>query len=65
MRLHLYLGIGSLVTYQEEEEQVEYGITTEVPSKINPFILNFHEYNDMWKDIKSTKSLRRKLFYIF
>lgn len=52
-------------TYQKEEEQVEYGITTEVPSKINPLILNFHEYADMWKDIRSTKSMRKKLFYVF
>ena len=52
-------------TFQEEEEQVQYGITTEVPSKINPLVLNFHEYKDMWEDIKSTKSFKQKLFYIF
>lgn len=52
-------------TYQEEEEQVQYGITNGVPSKINPLILNFHEYADMWKDIRSTKSWRKKLFYVF
>lgn len=52
-------------TYQKEEEQPEYGITTGVPSKINPLILNFHEYADMWKDIRSTGNWRKKLFYIF
>ena len=52
-------------TFQEEEEQVKYGITTEVPSKVNPLVLNFHEYKDMWEDIKSTKSFKQKLFYIF
>ncbi len=52
-------------TYQKEEEQVLYGITSEVPSKINPLILNFHEYQEMWRDIKSTKSFKQKLFYIF
>lgn len=52
-------------TYQKEEEKARYGITTEVGSKANPLILNFHEYCDIWKDIKSTKSFRRKLFFIF
>lgn len=52
-------------TYQKEEEQVLYGITSEVPSKINPLVLNFHEYQEMWRDIKSTKSFKQKLFYIF
>lgn len=52
-------------TYQKEEEKAIYGITTEVGSKSNPITLNFHEYRDIWKDIKSTKSLRLKLFFIF
>lgn len=52
-------------TFQKEEEQVLYGITSEVPSKINPLVLNFHEYKEMWQDIKSTKSFKQKLFYIF
>jgi len=52
-------------TYQAEEEPVVYGITKELKQKANPIYLNFHEYYDMWDDIKSTKSLRKKLFYIF
>lgn len=52
-------------TYQKEEEQVIYGITNNVGSKVNPLILNFHEYMDMWRDIKSTKSFKRKIFFIF
>lgn len=57
-------------TYQPEEEQVIYGITTNITKKANPFHINFHEYNDMWQDIKSVnetgfKGLRKKWFYIF
>jgi hypothetical protein len=52
-------------TYQPEEEQAVYGITHNIEKKANPLVLNFHEYIDMWKDIKSTKSFRKKLFYIF
>jgi sterol desaturase/sphingolipid hydroxylase (fatty acid hydroxylase superfamily) len=52
-------------TYQKEEEQAVYGITHNLKEKANPLVLNFHEYADMWKDIKSTKSLREKIFYIF
>ena len=52
-------------TFQEEEEQAVYGFTHNITNKSNPLVLNFHEYADMWKDIKSTKSLRKKIFYIF
>lgn len=52
-------------TYQKEEEKAIYGITTEVGSKSNPIALNFHEYKDIWNDIKSTKSFKRKIFFIF
>lgn len=52
-------------TFQKEEEQAVYGITHNITNKSNPLVLNFHEYADMWKDIKSTKSLQKKIFYIF
>ncbi len=52
-------------TYQPEEEQVVYGITTNIENKANPIIINFHEYMDMWKDIKSAKGLKRKIFFLF
>src|SRR5699024_8124325 len=52
-------------TYQPEEEKVIYGITKEMKKKADPLYINFHEYGDMWEDVKSTKSFRRKLFYIF
>lgn len=52
-------------TYQEEEEQVIYGITSNIKSKINPLLINFHECMDIIKDMKSTKNLREKCFYLF
>ena len=52
-------------TYQPEEEPVRYGLTTPITHKANPFYINFHEYMDMWKDVKSAKSWRKKLYYIF
>lgn len=52
-------------TYQKEEEQAEYGITNNIEHKSNPLHLNFHEYIDMWKDVKAAKGLRRKLFFVF
>jgi hypothetical protein len=52
-------------TYQKEEEQVVYGITTNIENKANPIAINFHEYVDMWNDIRSTRSLKRKFFFLF
>ncbi|TDH21328.1 sterol desaturase family protein [Segetibacter sp. 3557_3] len=52
-------------TYQREEEQVHYGITTNIKNKANPLTINFHEYVDMWHDWKSAKGFKQKWFYIF
>jgi sterol desaturase/sphingolipid hydroxylase (fatty acid hydroxylase superfamily) len=52
-------------TYQPEEEQVIYGITSHLEEKANPLYINFHEYVDMWNDIKGAKGLKKKLFFIF
>lgn len=52
-------------TYQPEEEQVIYGITTNIENKANPLHINFHEYVDMIKDVKNAKGWRKKLFYMF
>lgn len=52
-------------TYQKEEAPVKYGLTTPISNKANPFYINFHEYMDMWKDVKAAKSWRKKLYYIF
>lgn len=52
-------------TYQAEEEEVTYGITHNIESKGNPIHINFHEYFDIFRDVRQTKSFREKLFYIF
>lgn len=52
-------------TYQKEEEQAVYGLTTNITNKANPLMLNFQEYINIWNDIKSTKSFRRKIFFLF
>ena len=52
-------------TYQPEEEPPRYGLTTNITNKANPLHLNFHEVADIIRDVKSTRSFRRKLFFIF
>jgi sterol desaturase/sphingolipid hydroxylase (fatty acid hydroxylase superfamily) len=52
-------------TYQPEEEKPTYGITTKIDPSLNPLYLNFHEYKDIISDVKTTKGLRNKLFFLF
>jgi hypothetical protein len=52
-------------TYQKEEEQARYGITEDITKKSDPLHINFHEYGNILKDISSTKSWKRKWFYLF
>lgn len=52
-------------TYQPEEEQVIYGLTTPVGNKANPFWLIFHEYIDIYKDVRAAKGFRKKLYFLF
>jgi sterol desaturase/sphingolipid hydroxylase (fatty acid hydroxylase superfamily) len=52
-------------TYQPEEEPVEYGITSNIKKHGNPVYVNFHEFSEMFRDVKSAKGIRRKLFFIF
>ncbi len=51
-------------SFQPEEEKPEYGITKPVNS-YNPVFLNFHEWIDIWKDIRSSKSLKEALVLTF
>ena len=52
-------------TFQDEEEQVIYGVTSPIKNKNNPFYINFQEYGDMWRDVKAAKGWRQKLFFTF
>lgn len=52
-------------TFQEEEEQPEYGLTSKIGDRLDPLFLNFHEFNDMVRDVRHAKGMKKKLFYIF
>ena len=52
-------------TYQAEEEQAVYGITSNISNKSNPLHINFHEYADMIRDVRAAKGWRRKFFFTF
>lgn len=52
-------------TYQPEEEQAIYGITTNIRHKANPLHINFHEYADMIRDVKQAKGWKTKFFLVF
>jgi hypothetical protein len=52
-------------TYQKEEEQVVYGVTTNIKHPSNPFHINFHEYSDMLKDVRTAQGWRMKFFFVF
>lgn len=55
-------------TYADEQpdEKPKYGITKDISTiKNNPFKITVHEYQDLWKDLKSTSDFKNKLKYLF
>ncbi|WP_254448468.1 sterol desaturase family protein [Spirosoma rhododendri] len=52
-------------TYTPEEEQVIYGITTNIDKKANPLHINFHELNDIVSDVRQSKNLKEAWMYTF
>ncbi len=52
-------------TYQSENEKVVYGLTYKLANKGNPFYINFHEFIDIWKDVRRAKGIRQIMFYLF
>ncbi len=52
-------------TFEPEGEKVIYGLTTNIPNKANPFYINFHEYIDIYQDMKAAKGFRRKMYMLF
>src|SRR5690606_37157719 len=52
-------------TYQEEEEQVVYGITKNITADQDPIHINLRDYVDIIRDVKTARSWRERLFYIF
>lgn len=51
-------------TFQAEEEQADYGITKPVNS-YNPITLNFHEWRDLIKDVRKSRSLKEAYAMMF
>lgn len=51
-------------TFQLEEEKPDYGITTPINS-YNPIYLNFHEWMDIYRDVKNSKTWKERFKNIF
>ena len=45
-------------TFEPEGEKVVYGITKELKHPYNPIYLNFHEWMDIWADLRKCKSFK-------
>ena len=52
-------------SFQYEEEKPIYGLTTPIANKTNPFTLNFHEYREMYNDLKHSDGIKEMLFFVF
>ncbi|MFC5283926.1 sterol desaturase family protein [Pedobacter alpinus] len=52
-------------TYEPEDEKVIYGLTHKLEKKGNPFYINFHEFIDIWKDMRDAKGFKKKWFFLF
>ncbi|WP_276497290.1 sterol desaturase family protein [Pontibacter litorisediminis] len=51
-------------TFEPEREQVKYGLTKPVTS-FNPIYLVFHEWMDIWEDMKHARSWREKFLILY
>jgi len=51
-------------TFQEEEEEVVYGLTTNIPDH-KPTTVVLHEWKALWQDVRNAPNLKAKLGYIF
>lgn len=52
-------------TYVKEAEKVQYGLNHKISNKGNPLYINFHEFIDIWKDVRKAKGFKMKFFYLF
>jgi hypothetical protein len=50
-------------TFEEERERVVYGLTKNV-SSYNPFVIAFHEYVSILRDLRHARSLREVVGYV-
>jgi sterol desaturase/sphingolipid hydroxylase (fatty acid hydroxylase superfamily) len=51
-------------TFQEEKERPRYGLTRNIET-YNPFRIAFHEWADIWADVRRPLPLRTRLGYLF
>lgn len=51
-------------TFQKEEEEVVYGLTTNLKSH-HPSKVIFHEFKSIWEDVKSAPTFKAKFMYVF
>ena len=49
---------------EEENEKVKYGLTTNI-STYNPLKMVFHEWKNIFKDIRKAPTLKAKVLYVF
>ena len=51
-------------TFEPEGEGPVFGLTSNIQT-YNPVRIAFHEWVDLWRDVRGTDLLRDKLMYIF
>jgi len=51
-------------TLEAEKERCIYGLTTNIGT-YNPFRIAFHEWVDMWRDVRTAPTLPDKIRYVF
>lgn len=49
---------------EEEQEKVVYGLTQNI-NTYNPVTMVFHEWKEMWNDLKKDTTFKDKLYYVF
>jgi sterol desaturase/sphingolipid hydroxylase (fatty acid hydroxylase superfamily) len=51
-------------TFKAEEERPIYGLTSNIHT-FNPFRIAFHEWNDIWQDLKQAPDWKSRWMYLF
>ncbi len=55
---------GTHMTLDEEKIETKYGVL-HPPESYNPLVIVSHEYRDIWKDVKKSKSFKEGFMYVF
>lgn len=51
-------------TFQEEIFKPKYGLTNDIKS-FNPFVIAFHEWKNIFRDLKKSRNIKDRLHYFF